>query len=325
MEFPNSDVLLRGGSLWLPFRSGEPTEVPIQLIGLCTLLADRPWPESAEIVISNIVSAIRANTTYALPLSHMKVWVFLLGLEIDALTIICHNPSGVHNATLLRVLAVWNAFENAFRARVGDSSAQGKYAEAKVNAASALRELPTTLIDEEEFPDILAFCKERCSREISEYMVGEVKLDIDKFLDMLQMLAHDQKSAFEVTNPPARIRAALSREERRQERVTRERWMPPTPEHLSGLEDLRYVESGAIATIDWERGCEAVDLTPDQTRAMEAKMEGLNLQSSEAPEYLGWPANRVARVRRSLEHDRPIGKALRERFADYDPAHISCK
>lgn len=86
----------------------------------------------------------------------------------------------------------------------------------------------------------------------------------------------------------------------------------------SALEDPRHVESSAIAKVDWEHGKRALRLPLDQTQAVEAKIEGLNLQSSDAPGYLGWDPSRLEAVRRSLEADRPWGKNLRDRFVAYD-------
>jgi hypothetical protein len=86
--------------------------------------------------------------------------------------------------------------------------------------------------------------------------------------------------------------------------------MPPEPEQSSALEDPRHVESSAIAQVDWEHGKRALRLPLDQTQAVEAKIEGLNLQSSDAPGYLGWDPSRLEAVRRSLEADRPWGRTF---------------
>ena len=75
--------------------------------------------------------------------------------------------------------------------------------------------------------------------------------------------------------------------------------MPPEPEQSSALQDAEHIESSAIARVDWEHGRRDLQLPPDQTQAVEAKMDGLNLQSSAASDYLGWDSSRLEAVRRS--------------------------
>jgi len=74
------------------------------------------------------------------------------------------------------------------------------------------------------------------------------------------------------------------------------------------------------AKIDWERGKDTLELSADQSRAVEAKMDGLDLQAAEARDELGGNAKRVAAVRRSLEPDRRLGRQLRRYFAAYKRA-----
>jgi hypothetical protein len=76
----------------------------------------------------------------------------------------------------------------------------------------------------------------------------------------------------------------------------------------------------AITKIDWERGKVTLELSADQSRAVEAKMDGLDLQAAEAGDELGWEAARVAAVRRSLEPDRRLGRKLLRHFAAYKRA-----
>jgi hypothetical protein len=56
------------------------------------------------------------------------------------------------------------------------------------------------------FPELVDILREVCSHEAYEYMVEDVDLDPDKYLDMLHMVSHDNVDAVAVVNPPARIR-----------------------------------------------------------------------------------------------------------------------
>src|SRR6185436_13351995 len=118
-----------------------------------------------------------------------------------------------------------------------------------------------------------------CSERTADYLSSDVGLSVDKFWDLLHMLANDQADAAATPNPPARIRLALRRAHRRQARQNRERWMPPTPEQTNALEDLTNVESSVIAKVDWEYGRRDVQLPSDQAKVVDAKIEGLNLQA----------------------------------------------
>jgi hypothetical protein len=53
---------------------------------------------------------------------------------------------------------------------------------------------------------------------------------------------------------------------------------------------------------------------------LQAKINGLDLQSPETAKQLGWTEARLKRVRRSLEPDRKWGQVLRNHFACYNPA-----
>ncbi len=221
-----------------------------------------------------------------------------------------------HRQELRRLHAAMRAFRKAFYGRTC-TSPQAKYVEARLSSRRALMEKHNPLLD--GFPKLIVVLRRVCSQEAWVYLEEEVGLNVEKFLDALHIMVHDRADAATVANPPARVRCALARRQERQELVDRERWMPPTPEQSSALQHPEHVESSAIAKVDWEHGRRDLRLPPDQTAAVEARFEALNLQSSEAAEYLGWDRSRLEAVRRSLEADRPWGRKLRDHFAAYDP------
>jgi hypothetical protein len=199
--------------------------------------------------------------------------------------------------------------------RERDSSPQTKYGEAKLQARQALRENHNPELD--DFPKLRKLVTEAHSERVAGYLNTDVGLPDLQFLDGVEVLAHDRAIPAEVRNPPARLHSALSRRERRQQQNDRQRWMPATDEQLSELSDSQKVESEVISDRDITRGLKQIGLPPDQTRAVFAKRQGLDLQSTEAPKILGWRPERLESVRRSLEPDRKWGKALREHFAAY--------
>ena len=172
-----------------------------------------------------------------------------------------------------------------------------------------------TLLD--GFPELVQTLRRVCSGEVALYMTEEVRLDYSQFLDVLHMLAHDGADPVGVSNPPARIRTALSRQERRQLSLERERWMPATAEQVNNLACSQNLESRIVAEVDWDRAKRDLCLPPDQVRAVEARIDGCNLQASEVPGDLDWDSARVEKVRRSLEPDRRWGRSLRQRLSAY--------
>jgi hypothetical protein len=221
-----------------------------------------------------------------------------------------------HRQELRRLHAAIQGFRKAFYGRKC-TTPQAKYAEARLSSRRALMEKHNPLLD--GFPKLVVVLRTVCSKEAWAYLEEEVLLKVAKFLDALHIMAHDRAEAGTLPNPPARLRRALARRQKRQKLVDRIRWLPPTPEQSSTLQDPEHVESSAITRVDWEHGRRDLRLPPDQTQAVEARFDGLNLQSSEAADYLGWDLSRLEAVRRSLEADRPWGRKLRERFAAYDP------
>lgn len=246
------------------------------------------------------------------------------------------------NEHMGHVERAWRLLENAMEQRRNDESPQSKYAEAKLSARRALEINHDPGLD--EFPELLATVRKKSSHQVSDYSINELRFGHDKFLDVIKMLAHDKADPAEVPNPPARIRFSLRRKESRDDTRWRKRFgqspEQPKKEAANGFfeappMDLAYrvtdtkrnavrsVESSEIAKIDLRCGIAGLNLPPDQARVVEAMLNGLDLQSSNAAESLGWNRARLSRVRRSLEPGRKWGDAirgLRDRFAAYRPA-----
>jgi hypothetical protein len=234
--------------------------------------------------------------------------------------IIIEMEDWYHRQELCRLQAAMQSFKQAFYGRAAHTP-QAKYAEARRAGHRALMMNHNPLLD--GFPRLVEILREVCSGEVATYVTTEVQLPNDQFLDALEVIGRDRSDPAEVANPPARIRLSLSRNQRRRQRLERQRWTPLEEEPTSGLESLREVESAVIATLDWEWGRQDVQLPEEQKQAIEARFHGLKLQGLEALEFLGWDADRLAAVRRSLEPDRPWGKRLRKRFSAYDPERKS--
>ena len=113
-----------------------------------------------------------------------------------------------HLKELCRLQASVQAFNNfnkAFHGR-GGNSPQAKYAEARLSARRALMEYHNPLLDE-WFPEWVETLKRVCSQEAGDYVMKEINprqeeyLDDPKaepFLDVLHVLAHDQKESEEI-------------------------------------------------------------------------------------------------------------------------------
>jgi hypothetical protein len=280
-------------------------------------IAERPWRESANLLVRDILAFANACATRRLTLEETRVFMCALETSIPTLLELRDAPYEEEVAHLeAAIREVCQAIE------VRDvASPQSLNAEAKVNSRYLEDVDRDPVLD--SFPSFVELIRKTCSEQTAQYMSDDLLLEPDQFLDMLHMLAHDDAEPFDIPNPAARIRAALSRNQRRRQLLDRKRSMTITPEQTKALEDSAQVESSAIAKIDWERGRKVVDLPADQTWAVEAKLEGLSLQSSEAPHYLGWDPTRLAAVRRSLEPDRRWGKKLREYFRAYNAEKIA--
>jgi hypothetical protein len=297
-------------------------EIPVDATkNLRALMKAQPWKESAEQLISDILSVTTACTARQLPIIEIQEFCLSLRISIRVLLELLELKDRPQGEVLMRLMAAMLDLDLALRDRAMDHSVNGQYAEARVSSRRAMSENHDPVLD--RFPELVELSVEVCSHEVAAYMVNEVQLPNDMLLDVLGMLARDRAEPDKVSNPPARIRVALSRKRQRRQRLERERWTQLTRAQINGLEDLNNVESMTIATVDWERGKNALELPPDQTRAVEARIHGFDLQAPDARTYLGWDAAHLGNVRRSLEPDRRWGKRLRKRFSAYDPARSS--
>ncbi len=276
------------------------------------VIAARPWAEAAEEIISQLDALTLACATRELPTIEIKLFWKALWTAIYALLQLRTGPQATQ---MRRLVASMQALSEACQQRGADRSPQGKYAEARLNSRRSLGENHHPVLD--GFAELVEIAKEHSSREVAEYVLGEVGLSYDHYLDAMQLMARDRCKPAKVANPPARVRSALTRQQHRRDQLERERWVPLTDEQTNGLKHPERTEARVIAKIDWERGRVAVDLPADQSRAVEAEMDGLNLQSPEARNELEWEAARLARVRRSLEPDRRWGRKLHRHFAAY--------
>jgi hypothetical protein len=234
------------------------------------------------------------------------------------------------NEQMGRVQRAWRLLEAAIEQRRSDDSPQGKYGEAQLSARRALEIYHDPGLD--EFPKLQGLVKKRSSHHIADYSENDLRFDHDHFYDVIQMLAHDQKKAAECPNPAARIRAAVNHKESRQQSLWRRRGgqSPEQPDDedangffethcgawaAEGVNQGAHEIESALADSDFERAlAEKAGLSPDQIRVLTAKINGLDLQSSKAPRFLGMTPAHLDSVRRSLEPNRKAGRALR-RFA----------
>lgn len=287
---------------------------------LRALIAARPWKESADLVIADILAVANACSARQLPIIEIKQFCAAFSIAIATLVQLMDRPQ---KKELLRLMAALQGLGQALRQRATEQSVQGKYAAARASSRRALCENHDPVLD--GFPKLVELSRKVCSQEATGYLFDDVQLGPDQLLDMLHMLASDYADWATVANPPARIRSALTRQERRQEMLYRRRWQQATPAQIDCLEGRRDVESEVIAEVDWERAKRDLGLPPDESRAIEGRIDGLNLQAADAPDELGWDADRLGAVRRSLEADRRWGRRLRKRLIAYLPDRNSAQ
>jgi hypothetical protein len=288
--------------------------------GLRAEIGARSWKESAELVTADILAVAKACTDRQLPIIEIKA--FGVAFSIASATLL-ESMDRPQKEELLSLKAAMQTLSQALGQRGAEESAQSKYAEARVSACRSLCQNHDPALD--RFPTLAKLAQKTCSEEATGYLLAEVRLGPDQFLDMLEMLASDRADSATVANPPARIRAALTREVARQEMLHRKRWEQATPEQMDHLQGSRDLESTVIADVDWQHAQRDLALPPDESRAIEARMDGLNLQAADAPDELGWDATRLGTVRRSIAGDRPWGRRLRKRLIIYGPDHDLAK
>lgn len=285
------------------------------LANLRAEIASRPWKESAALATADILGVAKACTDRQLPVIEIKQLCVAFSIATAMLLELMDRPQKVE---LLRLKAAMETLSQALGQRVAEASSQSQYAEARVSSCRALCQNHDPALD--QFPKLVALSRKVCSEEATSYLLDDVGLEPDQFLDMLKMLAADHADGATVANPAARIRVALSREVARREMLHRNRWQQATPEQLDRLDTLDF-ESTVIVDVDWEHAKRDLALPPDESRAIEARIEGANLQAVDAPDEFGWDAARLSAVRRSLAGDRPWGRRLRKRLIAYGPGH----
>jgi hypothetical protein len=296
---------------------------PDALRDLRVEIAGRPWKECAELLTADILAVAKACADRQLPIIEIKQFCVAFSIATATLLELMDRPQ---KGELLHLMAAMQALSQALRQRGAEESVQGEYAEARVSSCRSLCQNHDPALD--GFPKLVELSRKVCSEETAGYLSDTVRLGYDQFLDMLQMLASDQADWTMVANPPARIRAALTHQRARQEMLDRQRWESATPQEMDRLDRRkapRDVESEVIAEVDWEHTKRDLSLPPDESVAIEARMDGLNLQSADAADELGWDARRLSAVRRSLAGDRRWGQRLRKRLTAYGPNPDSAK
>jgi hypothetical protein len=222
-----------------------------------------------------------------------------------------------HGPELDRLQVTIAGFVDARRRRRDARTPQEKYWEAQVDARWLSGELQKSILS--QYPPLAEISKKESSHEVADYVLKEVRLHVDDYMDAMQMMARDGRHPLEVANPPARLRTALWREQSRTKARERARYAPLTDEQTDDFEDPDALEDRLISEHDWETAKRNLNLAQDAIRALEAKMDGLNPQSAEASAELNLGKSRLKAARRSLAADRPLGGKLRRHFAAYKP------
>jgi hypothetical protein len=280
---------------------------------MCARIAAYGWAEAAEAVIADVDTLTKACATGEWPTIEIKLLWLGMWMSIKALLQLWDR---CEVAPLRRLQASIEAFNAACQTRGGDQSPQGKYREALVNSRHAWGKNQNSAL--QGLLELVETAKKIASHEVADYVIGEVGLQAEQYLDAVRMMACDGCNPAEVVNPPARVRTALEHRRVRVEQTERKRWRPfDEEEGRLGLEEPEELESRVISEIDWDRGKAASGLSEDEIRAVEARMSGLKLQASGAGEDLGLEEGRLRSIRRSLEPDRSSGRKLRQYFAAY--------
>jgi hypothetical protein len=295
------------------------------------------WVDGVAASINHLTEHCRSR---ALPIAEIKMlWLALQNLLksifnlrtkwlSDASQTPCPKAltdEDLHKAQLRRLLAAMQAFEQAFRQR-GQNSSQASYAEARLSCRRALQhpESPSPFLT--EFPVLQQMVQEACWQDGLAYLHQEIHPRKEHHLDdptaepefdLMSVIAEDLKDPEQIPNPPARVRTILSRARRRQDRLDCKRGQELPPEDALAALDSEDLESSIIVGIDLERAQQNVP--GDSARVIEARFDGLDLQSPTTPEYLGMEPRRLQSIRRSLEPDRTYGKKLRRYLAAYRP------
>jgi hypothetical protein len=287
------------------------------------LVAKYSWEQLAEQVCLELESLTDGCITGALSSEEIQILTVAQMMSINSLARIYgrgdYGERAPTEATftlqMRRIQSAFTGLNAAIAERRRDKSVQARYCEVQIAARKAWFDRWDAAFS--GFPRVLSSIKSGAAERLHEYIRDDVGLEPEKYYDAVQMIASDGSDAREVPNPPARVRTALRRSQRREDLVARARYRQATPEEEDALQDSADVALEQMVRHDLERAGREVHLTEDQARVIEVRMEGLNLQSADAAEYLGWDPTRLENVRRSLAPDRRAGKALRQRLRPY--------
>jgi hypothetical protein len=222
-----------------------------------------------------------------------------------------------HGPEMDRLQVIIAGFVDVCRRRRDARTPQEKYWEGQVDARWLSGELQKSILS--QYPLLVEISRKESSHELAEYVLNEVRLHVDDYLDAIEMMACDGRNPLEVPNPPARVRTALRREQSRTKARERARYAPLTDEQTDDFEDPEALEDRLIFERDLEKAKRTLDLDQDAIRALEAKMDGLNLQGAEASAELNLDPSRLKAARRSLAADRSLARKLRRYLDAYKP------
>ena len=277
---------------------------------LTATIAARPWPEAAAEITSQIDQLTAACAARELAVTEVELVWNALWISVQQLAKLPAERCDV--AEMKRLQGSMAKFHESYTQRGADQTPRAKYAEAQVDSRRALGVNHNPALD--GFRELVEFARQVSSAGIATYVLEEMREIPDKYLDAMEMMARDHADPFSVTNPPARVIAALSRKQLRAAELERRRWSPLLPDRLR---DGRNLEVDLNAELDWERAKIDVGLPPDHVQVVEAKMDGLDLHSSAREKGQEYDPRRAESVRRSLEADRPWAKKLRRRLSAY--------
>jgi hypothetical protein len=179
---------------------------------MSAIIAARPWLEAAKEIISQVDALTLACTARELPTIEIKLFWQALWIAICALVEMRREAQVTE---MSRLVASMQASAAACARRGGDRSPQARYSEALLNSRQSLSEHHNSVLG--GFQELVEIARRISSHEVAEYVTEDIGLPPDDFLDAVQMMARDRCNPVEVANPPARVRVALIRKQRRKE------------------------------------------------------------------------------------------------------------
>jgi hypothetical protein len=282
---------------------------------LCSVFVGDQLVEDAEEISSQVDILARACAGRELTTIDVKLLWKAFWPAVCALARLWSLLPGTQKQLLL---ASVTGLSEACQQRGADRSLQGRYAEARLNSRRSFGQKCNPLLDEHS--ELVKIVKQHSSRDVAEYALVDVGLTIDDYLDAMEMIAHDGRNPLEVPNPPARVCTALARERHRRRMTERMRSLPLPAEDAQESMNPNRLDAEVAVRIDLERAKLAVNLTEDQDKVLEAKIEGLSLQSREASKELGMESACLEAIRRSLEPNRRLGQKLGQQLRAYKRA-----